>query len=70
MAVLKRLGDFNEVLNYYKNMLHWSKNMFSRREEFEADYPRNGLPFYRFLINNAGVSIAQNFDYIEKNIYH
>ena len=68
MAVLKRLGDFNDVLKCYKNMLHWSKNMFSRREEFEADYPIMDVPFYRFLINNAGVSIAQNFDYIEKNI--
>lgn len=66
MARLKKLGDFNNVLKCYKNMLHWAENMFSRTEKFDADYPRMDISFVRFLVNNTGVSIAQNFDYIEK----
>ena len=65
MAIYKKLGDFNDVLEYYQEILHWASNMY--KGEFRAKTPRMNSACMRFLINNAGVSVAKNFEYIKKH---
>ena len=38
MAIYKKLGDFNDVLEYYQEILHWASNMY--KGEFRAKTPR------------------------------
>lgn len=64
--VLRKLGDFNEVLEYYQDMLNLIQNM-NARGEFLAKFPSRGICYNRAVLNNTGISIAQNFDYIEQN---
>ena len=64
--VLRKLGDFNEVLEYYQDMLITAQNM-NARGEFLAKAPSRGICYNRAMLNNIGISIAQNFDYIDQN---
>lgn len=68
-AELCKLGDFNEVINYYQQMISLAENITPTNISFSNDkksFPE--LAYYRALINNIGISIAQNFDILEKNI--
>lgn len=62
-----KLGDFNDVINYYKKMLDLIQEIKPMQKIKLENFMRLGFSFDRVLVNNVGISIAQNFDYIEKN---
>ena len=66
---LDKLGDFNQVIDYYKRMLSIAKTTTPKN----IDIPRINhyspeFAYYRAAVNNIGISIAQNFDILEKKI--
>lgn len=63
-----RLKDFNDVINYYKKQLELIKKMKPmKRFTFSDGFKDLTFGYDRVLLNNLGISIAQNFDYIERN---
>lgn len=62
-----KLGDFNEVINYYKKLLGMIDELKPMQKLEIPNFMYEGLSYDRVLLNSLGISIAQNFDYIEKN---
>ncbi len=65
----EKLGDFNEVIEWYKRHLSIVKGMrpLEKFENHIDEYNGQTIPSIRARINNIGVNIAQNFDHIEKH---
>ena len=65
----EKLGDFNEVIEWYKRHLSIVKGIrpLGKFENHIDEYNGQTIPSIRARINNIGVNIAQNFDYIEKH---
>ena len=62
-----KLGDFNEVINYYKKLLGMIEDAKPMQKLKVPNFMYEGLSYDRVLLNNISISIAQSFDYIEKN---
>lgn len=66
---LGKLGDFNEVIDYYKRMLSLAENITPRNINVSrAHIYSPEMAHYRAVINNIGISIAQNFDKLERKV--
>lgn len=66
---LNKLGDFNEVIDYYKQMLFIAENITPRNinvPSLQVYSPQ--IAYYRAVINNIGISVAQNFEILERRI--
>ena len=66
---LEKLGDFNKVIEYYKYMLETAVMLdpsTKGKKEQKRHLPEMG--YYRAIINNIGISVAQNFDLVERKI--
>ena len=63
--LLKRLGDFNGVITYYQDIISYVENM-NPLGAFHAKEPTRCISYDRALINNIGISIAQNFEFFEE----
>lgn len=65
----RKLGDFNDVIEWYKRHLSIVKEMrpLGKFKVHMDEFNGGTIASYRAKINNIGVNIAQNFDYIEKH---
>ena len=63
---LKKLGDFNEVIEYYQDVLKYVSNC-TPRGQFNAKPPSKTVAYDRAIINNIAISVAQNFEFIEEH---
>ena len=65
----RKLGDFNDVIEWYKRHLSIVKEMrpLGKFKVHMDEFNGGTIASNRAKINNIGVNIAQNFDYIEKN---
>ena len=63
---LKKLGDFNEVIEYYQDVLKYVSNC-NPRGMFNVKPPSKTVAYDRAIINNIAISVAQNFEFIEEH---